>query len=87
MKKVLETNRVLTTFEGEPMRLGDKAERPARLGDVLLIYLRNAGQMGLSEMEQSVAYAAGMKIGQAQEGERIDSSDLMSEATEPSGLA
>ena len=66
MKKVLETERVLTTFEGEPMRLGEAGGEPARLRDVLLVYLRNGAQMGLSEMEQSAAYEAGLKIGRAE---------------------
>ncbi len=62
MKKLININQVLTTFDGKPIKTG---EVDFTLRDALLTYLRNAGSMRLSDPEQSTAYITGILVAQA----------------------
>jgi hypothetical protein len=55
--------RVLTTFDGTPMKDGD---RDFTLKSVLLAYLSQGHLMGLSATEEGTAYELGFKIGSAE---------------------
>lgn len=63
MKRKLITSKILVNFEGDPIKTGDNNQREMTLKDGLLIYIRNANRMGLSDAEQNDAFVAGVLIG------------------------
>lgn len=68
MKKALDLSRVMTEFDGKPIKEqvevgeGDKVKlefKDIQLKDALLGYLRRADRMGLNDPEQTIAYTLG----------------------------
>lgn len=76
MKRKINVLQTLSTFEGKTMKLTVKVdpktgevleERDMTLRDGLLVYVRNANRMGLSDSEQNEVYTAGILIGRENE--------------------
>src|SRR5438128_1705651 len=74
MPRILNISQELKTFEGQPILMKDgDGTRPWRLKDVLLNYLATGQRMGLTSVEQGLAYAVGRLTGEADGTVKLES--------------